>query len=281
MEKSLLSEYENEYGLLPNCITESSSTEQVKDIVDWPNGERDGYEFGSINTVPNAYYYGALNTAFQLTGEKHFADRAQKAKDAMMRLLYRKNIFADSLESDHTALHSVFFPLYFNVTEMTDAMKAHILSKDMNCSVYGSQFLLETCFRYGMAQHGLELITGTGLRSWQNMLDKGATVTMEAWDDTLKPNQDWNHAWATSAANIMMRFIAGIRPVEPGFRKFLVEPDFCNLEWIAARQPTPNGEICVEINGSNAMQLTVPENTTAICRGQEYQPGTHKLNLQR
>jgi len=28
------------------------------------------------------------------------------------------------------------------------------------------------------------------------MLDKGATITMEAWDDTLKPNQDWTHAVA-------------------------------------------------------------------------------------
>ncbi len=279
LEKSLLCEYENNYGLLNDCIAGCSETGLLKDIVDWPQTERDGYVFGEINTVPNSYYYGALNTAYQLTGEKHFADKAKKVKDAMVRLLYKQDMFADSLNSDHTALHSVFFPLYFNVAHITDAMKKAILSKGMDCSVYGSQFLLEACFRNGLAQHGFELMTGNGLRSWLNMLEKGATVTMEAWDDTLKPNQDWNHAWATSAANIMMRFIAGIRPVEPGFTKFTVDPNFCGLEWLSVKQPTPKGEICLTKESDKTIRLTVPENTTAIYCGREYRTGIHNLSI--
>ncbi len=29
------------------------------------------------------------------------------------------------------------------------------------------------------------------------MVDTGATITWEAWDQKYKPNQDWNHAWGT------------------------------------------------------------------------------------
>ena len=45
------------------------------------------------------------------------------------------------------------------------------------------------------ADYGLQLLTSTGERSWYNMIRKGSTITMEAWDNKYKPNQDWNHAW--------------------------------------------------------------------------------------
>jgi hypothetical protein len=45
---------------------------------------------------------------------------------------------------------------------------------------------------------------------------------MEAWDDSFKPNQDWNHPWGAAPGNIIVRHLAGIRPLEPGFKKFSV-----------------------------------------------------------
>ena len=277
LERSLLTEYANEDGLLCNDVIGDEHSCLLRDIVDWPVMERDAYEFGELNTVPNAYFYGALLAMHQLTGEKCYADRAKAVKDALMRILYKNDMFVDSPHSCHTALHSVFFPLYFGVTECNEAMRRLILSKGMNCSVYGAHFLLETCFKNGLAQHGLDLMNGTGLRSWQNMLDKGATITMEAWDDSLKPNQDWNHGWATSPANIMPRFVAGIRPIEPAFATFVVEPNFCNLEWVEARQPTPTGEIHLQMEAEKQIQLTVPKGSTAIYKGREYAAGSHEL----
>ena len=167
LEKSLLTEYVNEDGLLNDNVIEEENSGWLRDIVDWPPTECDNYEFGALNTVPNAYFYGALMVMHQLTGEQRYAAMAKTARNALMRLLYKNDLFVDSLNSSHTALHSVFFPLYFGVTECSDAMRKLILSKGMNCSVYGAQFLLETCFKNGLAQHGLELMSGTGLRSWQ------------------------------------------------------------------------------------------------------------------
>jgi hypothetical protein len=43
----------------------------------------------------------------------------------------------------------------------------------------------------------------------------GATITLEAWDDRFKPNQDWNHAWSAAPANLIPGRLMGITPAEP------------------------------------------------------------------
>ena len=279
IEKCTLIEYANKDSLLEDVLIKDTPTMMLRDIVDWPAVERDDYEFAELNTVPNAYFYGSLLAGYQLTKNPRFAETASKVKDSMMRIFYRDKLFVDNPKSSHTALHSVFFPLYFGVAEMTDAMKEMLLSKGMACSVYGSHFLLEACFKCGLAKHAIALMTSTGLRSWQNMLDKGATVTMEAWDDSLKPNQDWNHAWASAPANIMPRFIAGITPIEPAFRRFQVKPNFGDLEWVDARQPVPTGEIRLQKLPDNKLQLNVPEGTTAIYGNKEYKSGSYTFSI--
>lgn len=279
IEESLLLEYANGDGLLDDVLLADNPTTLLRDIVDWPPRERDAYELGEMNTVPNSYLYGALMAANWLTGESRFAERAREVREAMLRLMYKGNLFVDNPGSAHTALHSVFFPLYFELAEMTKEMESIILSQGMACSVYGAQFLLEACFKHGLPQHAIRLMTGTGLHSWQNMLDKGATITMEAWDDSIKPNQDWNHAWSTAPANIMPRFIAGIRPVTPGFSRFLVKPNFCSLDWVEARQPAPTGEILLSMQGGRQFSLTVPEGTTAVYKGKEYNKGFYTFSI--
>ena len=51
------------------------------------------------------------------------------------------------------------------------------------------------------------------------MLDVGSTITMEAWAAKYKPNLDWNHAWAAAPANIVPRYVLGVRPLSPGSQK--------------------------------------------------------------
>ena len=73
--------------------------------------------------------------------------------------------------------------------------------------MYGSQFLLDAVYKAHDAEHGLQLLTSTGSRGWYNMIRAGSTITMEAWDDKYKPNQDWNHAWGAVPANIIPRYL--------------------------------------------------------------------------
>ena len=127
----------------------------------------------------------------------------------------------------------------------------------MACSVYGAQYLLDACFELGLGEHAVELMTSDSLRSWRNMLRAGATVTMEAWDNSVKPNQDWNHSWSTAPANVVARRLFGIRPLAPGFAEFCVEPDPCLKNGFYC-QPTPLGMIEVTVKNGQVSEMSYP-----------------------
>ena len=58
-----------------------------------------------------------------------------------------------------------------------------------------------------------------------------------------KPNADWNHAWGAAPANLIPRYIWGIRPVEPGYRRVMIKPNLGSLTHSEIRIPTPYGPI--------------------------------------
>jgi hypothetical protein len=250
----------------------------IRDIVDWPQCERDNYEFGQVNLVPNCYHHQALSVMYELSGDDFYRRRAAQVREAIRRTMLKNGVFVDNPESSHVSLHGAMFAMLFDIAgpDEIPALTAILRARGMACSVYGAQFLLETCYKWDMADHALNLMTATGLRSWHNMLDKGATITMEAWDDSLKPNQDWNHAWGAAPANIVTRELCGIKPTAPGFTAFQVRPQPGGLTSFNMRQPTIHGAIELEYRNGGYL-LTVPRNCTGTFNAREYGPGTHRL----
>ena len=98
------------------------------------------------------------------------------------------------------------------------------------------------------------------------MIRAGSTISMEAWDNKYKPNQDWNHAWGAVPANIIPRKLMGIEPLEPGFGKIRIKPQPGSLERAAIKHPTIRGEILVSFENSPGksfqLEVTIPANTT-------------------
>ena len=139
----------------------------------------------------------------------------------------------------------------------------------MACSVYGAQFLIDGLYRAQRGAAALALLASTQQRSWYNMIREGSTITMEAWDNLYKPNQDWNHAWGAAPANLIPRGLMGVQPLEPGFRRFRIKPQVDTLSRASLRMPTVRGEIAVSftrtarLNRPLALMVTVPANTRA------------------
>ena len=75
------------------------------------------------------------------------------------------------------------------------------------------------------------------------MLRVGSTITLEAWDDSFKPNQDWNHLWGAAPGNIIPFKLMGVTPVEPGFSKVRIAPRPGDLEHAKMDLPTIRGTI--------------------------------------
>ena len=79
-------------------------------------------------------------------------------------------------------------------------------------------------------------------------------------------NQDWNHAWACAPAAAIGRYLAGVRPLEPGSRRIIVAPQPGALEAFTARVPTIRGPVDVRWQREGdqvALHLRIPANTTA------------------
>jgi len=233
---------------LPNMCRKDGLLVPIKpvtDIVDWPETCRDGYEFGETNFVPNAFRYGALLVMHELTGDESYARIAADLKATLRRTMMKNGIFVDNPSSSHTGLHTAMFALRFGLAESDEIARHQAIIRDrgMRCSVYGAQFLLEACFENGLDDLGVKLMTDDGLCSWMNMMRCGSTVTMECWDNSLKPNQDWSHPWGSAPANIIPRYVVGVRPTAPGFEKFVVKPSHAAPGRFFLRQPTPFGAI--------------------------------------
>ena len=255
-----------------------TGTSPIKDIVDWPMGERDGYEMTPYNTVTNAFHYAALMRMADISGALlRFSDRhalrqaALRLKSSINTLLYdsEAGCYRDGLHSDHHSLHASLFPLAFGLVPASEVPRVvqFIRSKGMACSVYASQFLLEGLYNAGAADYALSLMNSTGERSWYNMIRTGSTITMEAWDNRFKPNQDWNHAWGSAPANIIQRKLIGVEPIRRGFRKVSVHPQLGGLESAEALVPTPRGGIKCNYSqspdGTFSAGLVIPKGVKA------------------
>ena len=101
------------------------------------------------------------------------------------------------------------------------------------------------------------------------MLNVGATITMEAWDMAFKPNSDWNHAWGAVPANIIPRYLCGVRPVKPGFREFVFDPQPGDVKYFQSVHPTPEGEIRVEFEDGK-FSVKMPGKCRAFYRGESF-----------
>ena len=259
--------------------------EQFRDIVDWPQaggfggvtGENDGYVYTDYNTVVNAFHNRSLVLMARIAGitgnmndVTFFSQRAKDHRKAFNAafLNLKTGIYRDGEATEHSSLHANMFPLAFdlvpgeNLDEVTDFVK----SRDMACSVYGSQYLLEALYKGGEAEHALSLMSSRSRRSWLNMLRVGSTMTTEAWDEYFKPNLTWNHAWGSAPANICARKLMGIEALQPTYSLFRIAPQPGKLREADIRVPTIRGPVEVGlINGENRwiMEVSVPGNAEA------------------
>lgn len=260
-------------------------TATLKDIVDWPpgsfatngTGERDDYEMKEINNVVNAFhYYGLvlLSKIAKVVGKIEdaglFSVQSELVKKSFNAIFLdaKTGLYRDGEGSEHISLHGNMFPLVFGLAleENKKKVATYLQSRGMVCSVYGAQYFLEALYQNGGADHAFQLMTANDSRSWVNMIQSGATMTMEAWDIKYKKNLDWNHAWGAAPANIIPMYLMGIKPLEPGFGKIEIYPQISDLTSARVKFPSIRGPIQLNIQkGMNlSYEIILPANTEGV-----------------
>ena len=269
----------------------------LRDIVDWPQasppggfdnlkyfigtekehpGENDGYVYQSYNAVVNALYYGALKIMEKIALDLNqmedltlFQTQSEKLKKAYIEIFQDKNngLINDGEDTNHKSQHANMFALTFGLIPKKDIENTlkFIVQKNMSCSVYGSQILLEGLFDYGGTNHAIGLMAAKTERSWYNMIRDGSTITMEAWDKRYKPNLDLNHAWGGVPANIIVRKMMGVAPLTPGAQKIKIHPKIGTLEFASLKTSFITGIVeleCRQTDNTFALNVSLPGGVT-------------------
>ena len=269
LKKKLLLEKAREDGLLVASA-----------IVDWPGGERDGYNDGQadpkkkqqvgpiVNTVANAFYYRALRQMAVLArgvnredDARELEQKAAQVRESFQRVFFDRvrGVYVDGEGSTHASLHANLFALAFDLTppEHVSKVADFIQSRGMACSVYAAQYLLEALFAAGRDEYAVKLMTARTERSWWHMVESGSTMSWEAWGPQFKKNLTWNHAWGAAPANIVARFVLGVRPLEPGYARLLIAPQPGRLAWVRGKVPTAVGPVTLKLEKFTAFRLEV------------------------
>ncbi|RYG62955.1 hypothetical protein EON80_22140 [bacterium] len=259
-------------------------------IVDWPSAERDGYnqveginaptaqnQIGpEINTVVNAFYYHALLKMAEIAkatqhevDAKLFESKAKQVYTGFNGVFFdpKRGIYVDGEGATHASLHANMFALAFDLVpqEHQSSVADFVQSRGMACSVYGAQYLLEGLYKGGKADYALQLMTSRSDRSWWHMIELGSTMTLEAWDIKYKNNLTWNHAWGAAPGNIISRYLLGVRPAEPGYKKILIAPQPGSLKWVRGQVPTILGPVLVDYRAEEIprLEVEIPVSATA------------------
>ena len=276
--------------LRPDGLIGSNESQMKRDdLVDWPAGERDAFVFTPANTVVNAFHLRALALMAELARALNlradaddFSARERVARMAFQRMFFdtTRGLYRDGEGTDHCSLHANLFPLAFGLAtvEHREHIAQWLCERGMKCSVYAAQYLLEGLFENDQAAQAIALMTAPGDRSWRHMVESGATITWEAWDQRYKPNLDWNHAWGAAPANLLPRFVLGAQPLSPGWKRAIIRPEPGPLDRAEGKVPTALGPISITWTHAGGFTLSLalppgmsarveipaPENSTSV-----------------
>ncbi|HYC29612.1 MAG TPA: alpha-L-rhamnosidase, partial [Chitinophagaceae bacterium] len=96
-------------------ISSKSMQPKIRDIIDWPENERDGYEMVEVNTVVNAFHYINLKLMAKLAGALNkkedsilFHNKSVLVKNSINQK-FLKGIYTDGEGSTHSSLHANMF----------------------------------------------------------------------------------------------------------------------------------------------------------------------------
>jgi alpha-L-rhamnosidase len=110
--------------------------------------------------------------------------------------------------------------------------------------------------------------------SWLYSVEQGGTTIWERWDSllpdgTVNPGEmtSFNHYALGAVADWMHRSVAGLAPLEPGYKRILFRPQpGGGLTWASAAHETPYGRAAVSWRTTDtglSVEVTVPTGTTA------------------
>ncbi|MEM2298842.1 MAG: family 78 glycoside hydrolase catalytic domain, partial [Thermofilaceae archaeon] len=140
--------------------------------------------------------------------------------------------------------------------------------RHLDTGIVGTKYLLPVLSEYGRPDLAYAVATQTSYPSWGYMIKEGATTLWERWE-LLKGGamNSHNHHMFGTVDIYFYRYLAGVRPLKPGFREFAVKPDPVGPERVSASVRALTGSIQIELSrsrGVTVLKVHVPVGSSAL-----------------
>ena len=242
---------------------------QPDSLVDYRKGSWDWGDWGTnvdLKTLNQAWYsvtLGHYSKMARLAGDEDEAAWADSVRRNLNSAIYSKYWRGKSFKSSLTAKNDDRAQALAVIAgaapqDIWPSIKG-VFSQTEYASPYMERFVLQSLCEMNSTQDALNRMR----RRYRAMADSVCTTLWERFE--LSSNSSYNHAWSGAPLIILSRYVAGITPLQPLFKEFMVKPQLCDLEYVRTSVPTPEGRISLFVSKKEgySMRLDVPKNTNA------------------
>lgn len=248
-----------------------------------------------ICTAYFAYLAGLMSEIATVIGKTDDAGRYRALQQNIREAFIREFVGPDGriLDSSQTG-----YALAFTIDLIPDSLKAAAAERfaeeiakfnwHLATGFIGTPRLLPALALAGREDLAYRLLLNESFPSWLYQVKLGATTMWERWNGWT-PEQgfadpgmnSFNHYAFGSVGQFMYEYVAGVRPLEPGFGRFMVAPrPGGGLRRAALKYRSIRGDIgsAWESLDGNRLRLTVqvPPNTRAVV---SLPPGTQDITM--
>lgn len=239
------------------------------------------------------YFVHSLDCAseiYRVLGDNEKADSLKSLSTDIGKSTYKhcwdenKNLLADypdkssfSQQTNTLAVLCNLFPE--DREEMMVRRIFNVSGFDEIASSYFSFFLFKMLEKTSQEELFLQ-----NLDFWETYLDKGHTTCGET--GFASHDRSDCHAWSAHPAYFLLRYTAGIRPLDAGFKRVMISPETGSLNNISASIPHPRGRISVDYkitDRSMSAVVVLPEGMEGIFKFQgeikELKPGKNTFRI--
>ncbi|KAM0326525.1 hypothetical protein ACHAQA_006394 [Verticillium albo-atrum] len=227
-----------------------------------------------VSSGVNIAYYDALSSMAEISrndlARSWYLSRAETIKDSIVKRLWSPDTgilrLGASLPADGICQDVNAYALTKNIVPR-HATSASSLSEfhgelppafqDLGhwsgfgvSSPYATGFAVEALFSMGEGNSALNLTR----KMWQIMSDPSSPDYSGAhWEAMKIDGSPFNHdvslahGWATWPVFLLPRYLVGVYPREPGWKKIAIEPVFTELTFVECFMETPAGQVHVSI----------------------------------
>ena len=228
-----------------------------------------------VPVIENAWLYQALEAAIlmaRLSGQDADVPGYEATRASILanynRVLWNGSAYrspgytGQTDERGHAlaVLHGLATPAQWPAIKQVFASQFH-------ASPYMEKYVLQSLFHMGEDTAAIARMKSR----YQNMVASEYSTLWEGWGIGAEGygGGSYNHGWAGGPLALMMQYVTGVKPLEPAYARFVVEPQMAALVQASTTVSSLKGAITVSIqraSGQFTLTLASPAATKAVVK---------------